>query len=178
MANRRKQWQIFSSAPKSWQKVTAAMKSWHLLLLERKAMTNKGSILKNRDITLPAKVHIVKAMVFPVVIYGWESWIIKKVEYQRIGAFDLWCWRTFVRVPWAASRSNQSILKEINCEYSLEGSMLKLKLEYFGHLMWRAESLAKPLMLEKTEGKRRWGWQRMRWLDGITDSMDLNLSKV
>ena len=98
---------------------------------------------------MPAKVHIVKAMVFPVIIYGWESWIIKKVEYQRIGAFDLWCWRTFIRVPWAASRSNQSILKEINCEYSLEGSMLKLKLQYFGYLMWRAESLAKPLMLEK-----------------------------
>ena len=140
-------------------------------------MTNLDSILKSRDIILLTKAHIVKAMVFPVVMYGCESWIIKKAEHWRIDAFELWCWRRLLRVPWTARRPNQSILKEINPECSLEGLMLKLKLQYFGHLMWRTDSLEKTLMLEKTEGKRRRGWQRMRWLDGIIDSMDMSLSK-
>ena len=138
-------------------------------------MTNLNSILRSRDITLPAKVCLVKAMVFPVVMYGCESWIIKKAERCRIDASELWCWRRLLRVPWTAKRSNQSILKEINPEYSLE--RLILKLLYFGHLMRRTDSLEKILMLGKTEGRRR-GRQRMRWLDGITDSMDLNLSKI
>ena len=142
------------------------------LLLGRKVMTNLDSILKSRDITLPTKVHLVKAMVFPVVIYGCESWTIKKAEHWRIDTFELWCWRRLLRVPWTARRPNQSILKEISPEYSLEGLMLKLKLQYFGHLMWRNDSLEKPLMLGKIEGRRRRGLQRMRWLDGITDSMD------
>ena len=133
--------------------------------------------LKNRDITLLTKVHIVKAMVLPVVIYGCESWTIKKAECRRIDAFELWCWRRLLRVPWTSRRSNQSIVKEINSEYSLEGLMLKLKLQYFDHLMRRADSLEKTLMLEKTEGRRRRGRQRMRRLDGITDSMDMSLSK-
>ena len=136
------------------------------------------SILKSRDITLPTKVHIVKAMVFPVVMYGCESWIIKKAESQRIDAFELWCWRRLLRVPWTAKSSNQSILKEIIPGCSLEGLMLKLKLQYFGHLMRRADSLEKTLMLGKLEARRRRGWQRMRWLDGITDSLDMNLSKL
>ena len=136
------------------------------------------SILKSRDITLLTKVHLVKAMVFPVVMYGCESWTIKKVEHQRIDAFELWCWRRLSRVPWIARRSNQSILKEISPEYSLEGLMLKLKLQYSGHLMQRTDSLEKILMLGKTEGRRRWGRQRMRWLDGSTNSMDLSLSKL
>ena len=140
-------------------------------------MTNLDSILKSRDITLPTKVCLVKAMVFPVVMYGWESWIIKKAYCQRIDAFELWCWRRLLRVPWTARRSNQSILKEINPESSLEESMLKLKLQNFGHLMQRTVSLEKYLILGKTEGRRRRGWQRMRWLDGITDSMDMSLSK-
>ena len=148
------------------------------LLLGRKAMTNLVSILKSRDITLPTKVCLVKAMVFTVVIYGCESWTINKAEHQRIDSFELWCWRRLLRVPWTARRSNQSILKEINLEYSLEGQMLKLKLQYFGHLMWRADSLEKTLMLGKTEGRRRRGWQRMRWLDGITDLMDMSLIKL
>ena len=144
----------------------------------RKVMTNLDSILKSRDITLPTKVHIVKAMVFPVVIYGCESWTIKKAECQRTDAFELWCWRRFLRVPWTARRSNQSILKEINPEYSLEGLMLKLNLQYFGHLVQRYDPLEKTLMLGKAEGRRRRGWQRTRWLDGITDSMDMSLSKL
>ena len=147
------------------------------MLLGRKAMTNLNSILKSRGITLPTKVRIVKAMVFPVVMYGCESWTIKKAEHQRIDGFELWPWRRLLRVPWTARRSNQSILKEVNPEYSLEGLMLKLKLHYFGHLMQRADSFDKTLMLGKIEGKRR-RRQRMRWLDGLTDSMDMSLSKL
>ena len=138
-------------------------------------MTNLDSILKSRDITLPTKVCLVKAMVFPVVMYGCESWSIKKAERWRIDAFELWCWRKLLRVPWTARRSNQSILKEISPGYSLEGLMLKLKLQYFGHLMQRADSFEKTLLLGKIEGRRRRGWQRMRLLDGITDSMDMSL---
>ena len=144
------------------------------LLLGRKAMTNLDSILKSRDMTLPTKFHLVKAMVFPVVMYGCESWTLKKAECWRIDAFELWCWRRLLRVPWTARRSNQSILKEISAEYSLEGLMLKLKLQYFDYLMRRMDSFEKTLMLGKTEGRRRRGWQRMRWLDGITDSMDVS----
>ena len=148
------------------------------LILGRKVMTNLDSILKSRDVTLPTKVHLVKAMVFPVVMYGCESWTIKKTEHQRIDAFELWCWRRLLRVPWTARRSNQSILKEISPELSLEGLMLKLKLQYFGHLMWRADSLEHTLMLGKIEGGRRRVWQRMRWLNCTTDSMDMSLSKL
>ena len=148
------------------------------LLPRRKAMTSLDSILKSRDITLPTKVHLVKAMVFPVVMYGCESWTIKKAECQRINAFELWCWRRLLRVPWTARRFNQSILKEISPDYSLERLMLKLKLRYFGHFMRRADSFEKTLVLGKIEGRRRRGWQMMRWLDGITDSMDMNLSKL
>jgi len=140
-------------------------------------MTNLDSILKSRDITLPTKVHLVKAMVFPVVMYGCGSWTIKKAEHRRIDASELWCWRRLLRVPWTARRSNQSILKEISPD-SLEGLMLKLKLQYFGHLMRRTDSLEKTLMLRKSEGGRRRGRQRMRWLDGITDSKDMSLSKL
>ena len=148
------------------------------LLLGRKAKTNLDRVLKSIDITLLMKVHLVKAMVFPVVMYGGESWTIKKVECRRTDAFELWCWRRLLRVPWTARRSNQSILKEISPEYSLEGLMLKLKLQYFSHLMGRADSLEKTLMLGKIEGRRRRGRQRMRWLDGITDSMDMSWSRL
>ena len=143
------------------------------LLLGRKVMTNLYSILKSRDITLPTKFRLVKAMVFPVVMYGCESWTIKKAESRRIDAFELWCWRRLLRVPWTTRRSNQSILKEISPGCSLEGLMLKLKLQYFGHLIRRGDSLEKTLMLGKIEGRRRRGRQRMRWLDGITNSMDM-----
>ena len=148
------------------------------LLLGRKVKTNLDSILKSRDITLPTKVRLVKAMVFPVVMYGCESWTLKKAECRRIDAFELWCWRRLLRVPWTATRSNQSILKEISPEYSLEGLMLKLKLQYFGHLMRRADLFEKTLMLKKIEGRRRRGRQRMRWLDDTTDSMDMSFGKL
>ena len=145
------------------------------LLLGRKAMTNLDSILKSRDITLPTKVHLVKAMVFPVVMYGCESWTVKKAECQRIDAFELWCWRRLLRVPWTARRSNQSILKEISPGISLEGMMVELNLQYFGHLMGRIDSLEKTLILGGIGGRRRRGRQNMRWLDGVTDSMDMSL---
>ena len=148
------------------------------ILLGRKVITNLDSILKNRDITLPTKVHLVKAMVFPVVLYRCESWTIKKAECRRIGAFELWCWRRLLSVPWTARRSKLSILEEISPEYSLEGLILKLKLQYFGHLMQRTDSFEKTPMLGKIEGWRRRGQQRMRWLDGITDSRDMSLSKL
>ena len=147
-------------------------------LLGRKVMTNLDSIFKSRDIALPTKVRLVKAMVFPVVMYGCESWTVKKAEGWRIDAFELWCWRRLLRVPWTAGRSNQSILKEISPGCSLEGLMLKLKLQYFGHLMWRVDSLEKTLMLGGIGDRRRRGRQRMRWLDGITDSMDVSLSEL
>ena len=176
MGKQWKQWQILGS------KITIDGDCSHEirrhLFLGRKVMTNIDSLLKSRDITLSTKVCLVKAMVFPVVMYGCESWIIKKVECRRIDAFKLWCWRKLMRVPWTARRSNQSILKETNPEYSLEGLTMKLKFQYFGHLMWRADSLEKTLMLGKTEGRRRRERQRMRWLDGITDSIDMSLSKL
>ena len=148
------------------------------LLLGRKAMTNLDSILKSRHITLPTKVHLVKAMVFPVVMYGCESWTIKKAEHQRTDAFELWCWRRLLKISWTARRSNQWILKEVNPEYSLEVLMVMLKLQYFGHLMRRTDPLEKTLMLGKTEGRRRRGRQSMKWLDGITDLMDMSLREL
>ena len=157
--------------------VTEAIKE-RCLLLERKAMTNLESMLKSRDVILPTNVHLVKAMVFPVVMYGCDSWNIKKAEHQRIDAFELWCWRRLLRVPWTAKRSNQSILKEISPEYSLKGLMLKLKLQYFGYLMRRADSFEKTLMLGKIEGGKE-GDKRMRWLlNGITDLVDMSLSQL
>ena len=154
--------------------VTTTMKLKDACSLEE----NLDSRLKSGDITLSTKVHLIKAMVFPVVMYGCESWTVKKAEHRSIDAFELWCWRRLLRVPWTARRSNQSILKEINPGYSLEGLMLKLKLQYFGHLMPRDDSFEKTLMLGKIEGRRRRGQQRMKWLDGITDSMDMSLSKL
>ena len=148
------------------------------LALGRKVRTNLDSILKSRDISLPTEFHLVKAMVFPVVMYGCESWRVKKAECWRIDAFELWCWRRLLRVPWTARRSNQSILKEISPECLLEGLLLKLKLQYFGHLIWRADSFEKTLMLGKIEGGRRRGRPRMRWLDGITNSMNMSLSEL
>ena len=158
---------------------TAAMKlKYRHLLLRKKAMTNLDSILKSRDNTLPTKVHIVKTMVFPLVMYGYEAWTIKKAEHRRIDGFEVWCWRRLLRVPWTARRSNLSILKEISPRYSLEGLMLKLKLQYFGHIMQRVDLLEKTLMLEGIGGRRRRGQPRIRWLDGITDSMDMSLGKL
>ena len=156
----------FSSRPQSF------LASWSF------QKTNLDSILKSKDITLPTKVHVVKAMVFPAVIYGCESWTVRKAEHWRIDAFELCCWRKLLRVPWTARRSNQSILNEISPEYSLEGLMLKLKLQYFGHLMQRTDSLEKTLMLEKVAGRRKRGWQRMRWLDDITGLMGMSLSNL
>ena len=148
------------------------------LLLGRKVMTNLDSILKSRDITLPTKVRLVKAMIFPVVMYGCEIWTIKTAEHWSMDAFELWCWKRLLRVPWTARRSNQSILKEINREHSLEGRMLKVKLQYFGQLMLRADSPEKTLMLGKIEGRRRRGWQRMVWLDDIITPMDISFNKL
>ena len=168
---------VFGGSPKSLQMVTAAMKLKDACSLG-KVMTNLDSILKNRDITLPTKVCLDKAMVFPIVMSRCESWTIKKSESQRIDAFEMWCWRRLLRFPWTAGRSNQSILKEINPEYSLEGLMLRLKLQYIGHLVQRANSSENTLMLGKVDGKRSRGWQRMRWLGSITDSLDMNLRKL
>ena len=188
MANRGTSWQIDGETMKTvtdfiylGSKIIADGDCSHEikthLLLGRKAMTKLDSILKSRDITLPTKVHLVKAMVFPVVMYGCESWTIKKAEHQRMDAFELWCWRRLLRVSWTARRSNQSILKEIIPEYSLEGLMLKLKLQYFGHLMQRTDSLKKTLMLGKIEGGKRRGREKMRWLDDISDSTEMSLSE-
>ena len=177
-----KQWKQWETLFFLGSKITADGDCSHeikrLLLLGRKAITKLDSLLKSRDSTLPTKVCLVIAMVFPVVMYGYESWSIKKAEYQRTDAFELWCWRRLLRVPWTAGRSNQSILKKINPEYSLEGLMLKLQLQYFGYLMLRADSLEKPLMLGKIEGRRRRARERMRWLDAITNWMDMGLSKL
>ena len=176
-----KQWKqrqsLFSGAPKSLQMVTAAMKIKDACSLEGK-LWSTYSVLKSRDITLSTKVCLVKAMVFPVVMYGCESWTIKKTECRRIDAFELWCWRRLLRVPWTARRFNLSILKEITPKYSLEGLKLRLKLQYFGHLMWRTDSAEKTLMLWKIEGRGRKGQQRMRRLDGIIDSKDMSLSEL
>ena len=177
-----KQWKhcqtLFLGAPKITADGDCSHEIKRRLLLGRKVMTNLDSILKSRDITLPTKVRLVKAMFFPVVMYGCESWTVKKTERWRIDAFELWCWRRLLRVPWTARRSSQSILKEISPGISLEGMMLKLKLQYFGHLMWTVDSLENSLMLGGIGGRRRRGRQRMRWLDGITDSIDMSLSEL
>ena len=182
MANRWEKWKQWETLFIFCSKITADIDcsheiKWHLLC-ERIAMTNLYSILKSRDITLPTKIHLDKAMVFPVVMYGCESWTIKKADCWRIDAFELWRQRRLLRVPWTPRRSNQSILKEISPEYSYEGLMLKVKLQYFGHMMGRTDSLEKTLMQGKIEGWRRRGWQRIRWLDGISDLMDMSLSKL
>ena len=178
MGKQWKQWQtLFSWAPKSLQMVTSTMQLKDTSSFGRKTVINLDSILKSRDNTLPTNVHLVKAMVFPVM-YGCESWTMRKAEHRRIDAFELLCWRRLLRVPWTARRSNQSILKEISPEYSLEGLMLKLKLQYFGHLMQITDSLEKTLLLGKIEGRMRRGQQRMKWLDSIADSMDMSLSKL
>ena len=177
-----KQWKQWQTLFLGCSKITADGDCSHeikrCLLFGRKVMTNLDSILKSGDITLPTKVHLVKAMVFPVVMYGCESWTLKKAEHQRINAFELWCWRRLLSVPQTARRCNQSILKEISPGCSLEGLMLKLKLQYFGHLMQRADSFGKSLILGKIEGGRRKVWQRTRWLDGISYSMDMSFSKL
>ena len=179
MGKQWKQWQTFILGD---SKITADGDYSHEikrhLLLGRQAMTNLDSIFKSRDITLPTKVHLVKAMVFPVVMYGCESWTVKKAEHQRTDAFEVWCLRRLSRVPWTAKRSNQSILKEISPGCSLEGMILKLKLQYFGHLMSSVDSLEKTLILGGIGGRRKRGWQRMRWLDGITNLMDVSLSEL
>ena len=178
MGKKWKQWQaLFSWAPKSLHMVTAAIIK-RCLLFGRKALTNLDSILKSTDITLPIKVCLVNAIVFPVVMYGCESWTIKKAEHQRMDALELWCWRRLLRVSWTAKRASQSILEHVNPEHSFEGLMLKLKLQYFDHLMRRTDSLEKTLMLGKIEGRKRRGWQGMRWLDGITNLVDVSLSKL
>ena len=173
-----KQWQTLFLGSKITTDSDCSHEIKRRLLLGRKVMTNLDSILQSRDINLPTKVYLFKAMVFPPVMYGCESWTIKKAECRRTDAFGLWCWRRLLRVPWTARRSNLSILKEISPGCSLEGLMLKLKVQYFRHLMWTADSFEKTLMLGKIEGRRRRGRQRMRWLDGITDSMDMNLGKL
>ena len=182
MANRREKVEVVTDFLFLGSKITADDDCSHeikgCLLFGRKAITNLDSVLKSRDCTLPTKGCIVKTMVFPVVINGCESWTVKKAECQRIDAFELWCWKRLLRVPWTARRSNQSVLKEINPMYSLEELTLKLKLQYFGHLMLIADSLEKSLMLVKIEGRRRRGHQRMRWLDGITNARDMNLGKL
>ena len=179
MGKQRKQWQtLLGGAPKITADDDCNHEIKRHLLSGSKVMAKLDSILKSRDITLRTNVHIVKVMVLPAVLYGCESWTIKKAEHQRIDAFKLWYWRRFLRVPWTDRRSKQSILKEINPEYSSEGLILKLKLSYFGHLMRRADSFEKTLMLGKIEGNRKRGRQKMRWLDGITDSMDMSLSNL
>ena len=169
---------LFFWAPKSTVDGDCSHEIKRCLLFGRKSMTNLDSILKSRDVTLPTKVCLVKAMVFPVVMYGCESWTIKKAECQRNDAFELWCWRRLLTIPWTARKSNQSILKKISPEYSLEGLMLKLRLQYFGHLMWRTDSLEKTLMLGKIGSVRKRGCQKTRWLDGITNVMDMSLSSL
>ena len=177
MGKQWKRWQtLFFQAPKLYGDYSHEVQ--RCLLLGRIVMTNLDSILKSRDITLPSKVYLVKAMVFPVVMYGCESWTIKKAEHWKTDAFELWCWRRLFKVPWTARRSNRCILKKISPEYSLGGLMLKLKPQYFSHLMWRTDSVEKTLMLGKTECGRIKEWQRMRRLDGITDFMDMKLSKL